>query len=67
MAMRGRPPAHDDPYQQAGFRLSTEMIERLDRHAERMRAATPGVNYTRADALRSLLADGLSRVESESA
>jgi hypothetical protein len=45
------------------FRLEPELLARLDAHATRMTEATPGVTYTRADALRTLLIRALNDVE----
>jgi len=45
------------------FRLSDELQARLDRHVERMSEATPGVLFTRTDAIRSLLTQALDIVE----
>ena len=45
------------------FRLSPELVKRLDQKAERMRREQPGLNASRADALRVLLVKAL---ESES-
>jgi hypothetical protein len=46
------------------FRLPAELVKRLDKHAERMRKAQPGLAATRADALRVLLTEALVREES---
>lgn len=48
---------------QVAFRFTVELIDRIDHHVERMRAATPGVEYNRADAVRSLLTTALDAVE----
>jgi len=45
------------------FRLPVDLIKRLDKHAERMQAEQPGLQVTRADALRVLLTDALDRAE----
>jgi predicted transcriptional regulator len=45
------------------FRLPADLIKRLDKHAERMQAAQPGLQVTRADALRVLLTEALDREE----
>jgi len=51
------------------FRLSAELLKRLDRHAERLqqkaREAGLSVKITRTDALRSLLEAGLDAAEAE--
>lgn len=45
------------------FRLPSALVERLDRHAERLRRRHPGLEATRADALRLLLTEALDREE----
>lgn len=40
---------------QTAFRLSISLLERVDALVERRRAEFPGVNFTRADVVRSLL------------
>lgn len=45
------------------IRLDPTMLKRLDKHAERMRLATPGLRATRSDALRTLLSEALDRAE----
>jgi hypothetical protein len=45
------------------FRLPADLIKRLDKYAERMQAKQPGLQVTRADALRVLLIDALDRAE----
>ncbi|MBI5493757.1 MAG: hypothetical protein HY904_01955 [Deltaproteobacteria bacterium] len=45
--------------QQVGIRLPEELVARLDQHVERMRAAQPGLEVTRADAVRVLLTKAL--------
>jgi hypothetical protein len=44
-------------------RLPVVLIERLDAHAARLRGESPGMEVTRSDAIRSLLTEGLDRVE----
>ena len=48
---------------QVAFRFPEDLIMRVDRHAERMRAAAPGVDINRADAVRSLLTLALDQIE----
>ena len=49
---------------QVAFRLPVALIDRLDRHVERMRQRAGGmVAFTRADAARTLLEAGLAAVE----
>lgn len=45
------------------LRLDPELVERLERHAARMRRASPGVSITRLDATRSLLLTALCEAE----
>lgn len=45
------------------FRLPADLVKRLDRHAERMQAEKPGLQVTRADALRVLITQALDREE----
>ena len=56
-------PAARDRTRQLAIRLPTSLVDRLDAHAERMRAQARGVRVTRADALRSLLLAALDTVE----
>ena len=48
---------------QVAFRLPEILLERLDRHAERMSKDHPGLEFTRVDALRTLLTRALDEVE----
>ncbi|MFH1498806.1 MAG: hypothetical protein ABII82_13375 [Verrucomicrobiota bacterium] len=48
-------------------RLPTDLVTRLDKHAVRMMRRTPGVIFTRADAMRVLLYDALDRAETAGA
>jgi hypothetical protein len=43
------------------------LIARLDRHVERMGQEHPGLDFTRADAVRSLLTRALDQIEGSSA
>jgi hypothetical protein len=43
--------------------LSTKIQDRLRAHAERMSKAMPGVTFTVADAIRTILVDGLDKAE----
>jgi hypothetical protein len=52
---------------QVAFRLPTDLVERLDRHLERVRLRTPGIGITRADVVRNLLSVGLDREEAAEA
>lgn len=48
---------------QVAFRLPDSLITRLDRHTERMTKENPGLEFSRADAVRSLLTRALDQVE----
>ena len=44
---------------QGAFRRPAELVEELDRKAEKMSCSVPGVRVTRADIVRALLVQGL--------
>ena len=46
---------------QAGFRLPVELLDLLDQYTERVAAERPGVTYSRSDAVRELLYQGLAQ------
>lgn len=48
---------------QVAFRLDPELVARLDRHAERMSEAMPGLTFSRVDALKALLVPALDAAE----
>lgn len=48
---------------QTAFRLPATLLERLDRHAERLRVVHPGMTVTRADVVRMLLTRALDELE----
>ena len=48
---------------QVAFRLPESLVERIDRHVERMNGANPGLDFSRADAVRSLLTRSLDEIE----
>ncbi|HEX9048980.1 MAG TPA: hypothetical protein VF841_00440 [Anaeromyxobacter sp.] len=52
-----------DAKRQQAFRLPESMIGRLDRYAERLRRERPGLEVSRADAVRLLLAAALDQEE----
>lgn len=52
---------------QVAFRLPDSLIARLDRHVERMTKEHPGLDFSRADAVRSLLTRALDEIEGPSA
>jgi len=56
-----------EPTTQVAFRLPDNLIARLDRHVERMGKEHPGLDFTRADAVRSLLTRALDQIEGASA
>ncbi len=61
--MAGRK-ARSGETRQLAIRLPLDMIERLERHAERLAASYPGsLGLTLSDAVRALLAEGLDRAE----
>ena len=58
------PPATEET-RPIAFRLPYSLIERLDAHAERMGRTTPGMQFTRTDALRVLLLGALEVAEAQ--
>lgn len=50
---------------QVAFRLPSELVDRLDEHAEHLRRESPGVRITRADVVRLLLTRALDEVEDQ--
>jgi hypothetical protein len=56
-----------EPTQQVAFRLPDSLVARLDRHVERMTKENPGLDFSRADAVRSLLTRALDQIEGSSA
>ena len=44
---------------QVAFRFEGELVDRLDAYAEELSNKTPGMQFTRADAVRVLLSRGL--------
>jgi hypothetical protein len=48
-------------------RRPDSLIARLDRHVERMSKENPGLDFTRVDAVRSLLTRALDEIEGPSA
>lgn len=55
-----------EPTQQVAFRLPDSLIARLDQHVERMSKEHPGLDFSRADAVRSLLTRALDQIEGSS-
>ena len=48
---------------QVAFRLEPELVARLDKHAERMTQAMPGLTFSRVDALKALVVPALDAAE----
>lgn len=48
---------------QVAFRLADRLLTRVDRHAKRLGKKHPGIEFTRADAVRDLLASALDVAE----
>ena len=48
---------------QVAFRLDEKLIKRVDAYAKRMGDVAPGVDFTRADAVRFLLTHALNDLE----
>lgn len=53
--------------EQLAFRLSSDLIARLDQHALRMGTDQPGVTFNRANAVRALLTYALDQLEDKPA
>lgn len=53
------------PAQSVAFRLSAEILKRLDAKVARMEASNPGLTFTRTDAVRVLLLKSLDAEEVE--
>jgi len=52
-----------EPTTQVAFRLPDSLIARLDRHAQRLSKEHPGLEFTRVDAVRTLLTIALDEAE----
>lgn len=52
-----------DKTTQVAFRLPDALVARLDRHAERLSKQHPGLEFTRVDAVRTLLTRALDEIE----
>jgi hypothetical protein len=57
------PTDSDEETKQFAVRLPVSLIQRLEKHAVRMRRASPGVDVRRSDALRQLLHEALETAE----
>jgi predicted transcriptional regulator len=55
---RGRP-KKETVMDTLAIRLPDDLVEQLDKYVERLQEDLPGLNITRADAIRQLLAVGL--------
>jgi hypothetical protein len=49
--------------QLVAFRFNADLLTRLAAHVDRMKAATPGVEFTKSDAVRVLLLQSLDAAE----
>ena len=49
---------------QVAFRLDEKLLKRVDSYAKKMGEATPGLEYSRVDAVRFLLTHALTDLES---
>jgi len=58
---RGRPATVGPDTAPLAIRLPFDVLDQLDRYAEVMASRTPGIRYTRSDAVRHLIAVGLAR------
>lgn len=57
--------ATKDPFQ-VHVRLPEELSDRVDKHVERLCRETPGIEFSRTDAVLTLIARGLEVVEKPS-
>lgn len=53
----------DEETKQMAFRMPVALVTRLEAHAERLRAQTPGMRFSISDAVRVLLTKGLDQEE----
>ena len=54
-----------EPTKQVAFRFPVKLLKELDAYAERLKKEQPGLNITRADAVRLLLTKALASASSE--
>ena len=54
-----------DPMPKVPLRLPHSLVQRLDRHADRLARRIPGATITRSTAIRVLLSQALARAEAE--
>lgn len=52
---------------QVAFRLDEDLLDRVDAYADRMTRETPGVQFSRVDAVRFLLTHALDELDKGSA
>ena len=52
-----------EPMSQVAIRLPDALLERVEAHTDRMKEHLPGLKITRADAIRSLIAQALEQAE----
>ncbi len=57
----GRKPLHDEAMAVVAIRLPQALVDRLERYTGQLREGRPGFDVTKADAIRSLLIEGLDR------
>jgi metal-responsive CopG/Arc/MetJ family transcriptional regulator len=50
-----------DKSKQMGLRLPQELIDRLDQYVDKLGEELPGVEFTRSDAIRTLIEQGLQK------
>ena len=55
----------DDDKVRVAFRWDADVVRRIDKYAERVRADMPGLTFTRTEAVRVLLEKALAQVEEE--
>jgi hypothetical protein len=54
-----------DRGEQFNVRIPHDLVQRIDRHLERMRRALPGLGLSRSDVFRTALGRGLDALEAE--
>jgi hypothetical protein len=51
------------PSEYVGMRIPKELLERIDAYLERMNRDHPGLTFSRADAIKTLVAQALDNIE----
>lgn len=51
--------------QQVAFRLDPDLVKRVDAYAKQLATEQPGLDFSRADAVRVLLTRALDQVDAE--